>query len=86
VVDHVHLEDCFFLADDDLRVTPRLQHAVEVAANPEVQGALGLDRPFKRLGTPSGCGATFSCSETEEAIDVEGTVDRELKAKGLLRR
>jgi hypothetical protein len=56
-----------------------LQHAVEVAGNPDVRDARGLDRLFKRLGTKSGCGATFSCSETEAAIDVERAVDRELR-------
>jgi len=55
-----------------------LQHAVEVAQNPEARDAKSLDALFDRLSVTFGCGGT-TCSETQAAKDVEATVTAELK-------
>jgi hypothetical protein len=56
-----------------------LQHAVEVAQNPEARDAHSLEALFARLALKFGCGGT-TCSETQAAKDVEATVRSELKA------
>jgi len=55
-----------------------LQHAVEVAQNPEARDANALDALFDRLSIMFGCDGT-TCSETQAAKDVEATVTAELK-------
>lgn len=54
-----------------------LQHAVEVAREPDARDAEGLDRLFARLAIQFGCGGT-SCSETQAAKNVEAVVGEEL--------
>jgi hypothetical protein len=56
-----------------------LQHALEIAQNPDVRDELGAQHLFDRLAIKFGCGGT-TCSETQAAKDVEATVSTELKA------
>jgi hypothetical protein len=58
-----------------------LQHAVEVAQDPEARDAEGLERMFDRLAVKFGCGGT-TCSETQAAKDVEYTVNQEFRSSG----
>ena len=55
-----------------------LQHAVEVAQDPDARDEDGLERLFARLALTFGCGGT-SCSETLAAKEVEDAVGDELK-------
>jgi hypothetical protein len=56
-----------------------LQHAVEVAQNPDARDAESLERMFNELATKFGCGGT-TCSETLAARDIEHIVNEELAA------
>jgi hypothetical protein len=58
-----------------------LQHAVEVAQDPEARDPEGLERMFDRLPVKFGCGGT-TCSETQAAKDVEHAVSEELRRSG----
>ena len=57
-----------------------LQHAIEVAENPDAGDARHVDALFRRLASRAGC-AIASCSETDAAIKVQNLVDSELKTK-----
>jgi hypothetical protein len=54
-----------------------LQHAVEVAEHPDVRDGNELERLFKHISSPLTCGGI--CSETLAAMDVQATVEAELK-------
>jgi hypothetical protein len=56
-----------------------LQHAIEVAGDPNARDASSVERLFRRLDLRFGCGET-NCSETQAAKDVEAIVSAELKA------
>lgn len=56
-----------------------LQHAVEVAADPDVRDSESADKLFERLAIQFGCGSS-TCSETQAAKDIEAAVIVELKA------
>jgi hypothetical protein len=57
-----------------------LQHAVEVAENPDARSAEALQRLFARLAIEFACNST-NCSETQAAKDVEEAVKIDLKTK-----
>ena len=56
-----------------------LQHALEVAQDPEAVDAITVERLFARLDVPFGCNGS-SCSETQAAKDIENAVSADLKA------
>jgi hypothetical protein len=55
-----------------------LQHAIEVAHDPEARDVQSLEQLFTRLAITFGCGGS-TCSETQAAKDVEARVSDELK-------
>jgi len=55
-----------------------LQHAVEVAQEPDARDEDALERLFAKHALKFGCGGT-SCSETQAAKEVEEAVRHELK-------
>jgi hypothetical protein len=57
-----------------------LQHAIEVAEDPDAGDARHVDALFRRLASKAGC-TIASCSETAAAIKVQNLVDSELKTK-----
>jgi len=57
-----------------------LQHAIEVAEDPDASDARHVDALFRRLASKAGC-TIASCSETAAAIRVQNLVDSELKTK-----
>ena len=60
-------------------IAHELQHAVEVSQDPDARDSEGVARLFARLASKGGCGIS-NCEETEAALDVQATVDAELKA------
>jgi hypothetical protein len=55
-----------------------LQHAVEIAHDPDARSAEAVDRLFASLAIEFGCSAT-NCLETQAAKDVEEAVKADLK-------
>jgi hypothetical protein len=56
-----------------------LQHAVEVADEPDARDSQGVEKLFERLAIQFGCGGT-SCIETQAAKDIESAVSSEFKS------
>jgi hypothetical protein len=62
-----------------------LQHAVEVAQDPDARNPEELERLFSRLAVNFGCGST-TCYETQAAKDVEHAVSEEFRSSSSPRR
>jgi hypothetical protein len=55
-----------------------LQHAIEIAQNPDARDDQSVEQLFDRLAIKFGCDGT-TCSETQAAKDIEATIRAELK-------
>ena len=56
-----------------------LQHAIEIAQSSSARSAAAISKMFRERAIELGCGET-DCYETQAALDVQFTVDREFKA------